>query len=195
VTPSVPAAPRAASADAAAVGGGGVVGGVWGVGPLAWIGQALAVAEAELRKLRRDPTELFTRGLQPALWLVVFGQVFGRSRAIPTGNLGYREFLAPGILAQSVLFTAIFYGIGIIWERDLGILNKILITPAYRSALVSGKALSAAVRGLIQATVVYLLALLLGIHLNASPLVLGGVALYVALGSAIFACFSLVASP
>jgi len=73
--------------------------------------KTLVLAELEMRKLRHDPTELFTRAVQPALWLLVFGQVFTRVRAIPTGNLPYLDFMTPGILAQSVLFIAIFYGI------------------------------------------------------------------------------------
>ncbi|MCX8024228.1 MAG: ABC transporter permease, partial [Thermanaerothrix sp.] len=87
------------------------------------------IAELEARKLRHDPTELFTRAVQPALWLLIFGQVFARVRAIPTGNLSYLDFMAPGILAQSVLFIAIFYGISVIWERDLGVLHKIMASP------------------------------------------------------------------
>src|SRR4051794_37061815 len=67
---------------------------------------ASAIAAADLRKLRRDPTELLTRAVQPLLWFLVFGQVFTRTRAIPTGSLSYLEFMAPGILAQSVLFAA-----------------------------------------------------------------------------------------
>jgi ABC-2 type transport system permease protein len=161
-------------------------------GLVAWTLQVLAVAQAELHKLRRDPTEVLTRAIQPALWLVVFGEVLGRSRAIPTGAMTYREFLTPGVLAQSVLFTAIFYGIAIIWERDLGILQKVLISPAYRSALVVGKALTAAVRGLVQAVVIYGLAALLGIRLELSPAHVVGVVLLVAVGAAIFATFSLV---
>jgi ABC-2 type transport system permease protein len=47
----------------------------------------LAIVGMDLRKLRRDPTELFTRAIQPALWLMVFGQVFAHARAIPTGDL------------------------------------------------------------------------------------------------------------
>jgi ABC-2 type transport system permease protein len=78
------------------------------------------VVEAELRKLAHDPAELLARAVQPLLWLVVFGGVFARVRGIPTGTVGHREFLTPGILAQSGLFIAIFYGIAIIWERDLG---------------------------------------------------------------------------
>ena len=52
-----------------------------------WLGQCLALAEMELRKLRHDPTELLTRAIQPALWLLVFGEVFTRIHAIPTGDL------------------------------------------------------------------------------------------------------------
>jgi ABC-2 type transport system permease protein len=50
----------------------------------------------EARKLLHDPTELLTRAVQPALWLLVFGQVFTRVRAIPTGNMRYIDFMAPG---------------------------------------------------------------------------------------------------
>ncbi|MBZ5492469.1 MAG: ABC transporter permease [Acidobacteriia bacterium] len=151
----------------------------------------MALADVELRKLRRDPAELLTRAIQPALWLLVFGQVFGRLKAIPTGSLDYLTFMAPGILAQSVLFIAIFYGISVIWERDLGILQKLLVSPAPRTALVLGKALSAGVRGLAQGIIIYILALLLGIHLDFSVWHIMGVILFIILGSALFSTFSL----
>lgn len=154
--------------------------------------QSLALAAVELRKLVRDPTELATRAIQPALWLLVFGQVFTTTRAIPTGHLRYIEFMAPGVLAQSVLFSAIFFGISVIWERDLGILHKMLVTPAYRAALVVGKALAAGLRGLAQAVIIYGLALLLGVRLRLDPAAIAGAALAVVLGSALFSTFSLV---
>lgn len=154
--------------------------------------QTLAVTESELRKLRHDPLELLTRAIQPALWLLVFGHVFSRVRDIPTGGLRYLDFMAPGILAQSVLFIAIFYGISVIWERDLGILHKLLVSPASRAALVLGKALSAGVRGLSQACIVYLLAWSLGVKMNWHPLALLGVAMTVLLGAAVFSTFSLI---
>lgn len=145
-----------------------------------------------MRKLRHDPTELFTRAVQPALWLLVFGQVFTRVRAIPTGNLPYLDFMTPGILAQSVLFIAIFYGISIIWEKDLGVVHKFLVSPTPRAALVLGKALSAGVRGLAQGLIVVVIALLLRVHLNFNLLSLLGVALAIVLGSALFSTFSLI---
>ncbi|HUJ09279.1 MAG TPA: ABC transporter permease [Verrucomicrobiae bacterium] len=150
------------------------------------------MAEMELRKLRHDPTELATRAIQPALWLLIFGEVFTRVHAIPTGNLRYLDFMAPGILAQSVLFIAIFYGLAVIWERDLGLVHKLLVSPASRVALVLGKALSAGVRGLAQAGIVYLLAWLLGVKMNWHPLALSGVMIVVLLGAATFSTFSLI---
>jgi ABC-2 type transport system permease protein len=152
----------------------------------------MTIVGLEVRKLRHDSTELITRAVQPTLWLLVFGEVFTRVRAIPTGNLRYLDFMAPGILAQSVLFIAIFYGISIIWERDLGIVHKFLVSPTPRTALMLGKALSAGVRGLTQAVIVSILALLLGVRLNWDPLALAGLLIVVVLGSAIFSTFSLI---
>ncbi|WP_232429365.1 ABC transporter permease [Noviherbaspirillum autotrophicum] len=151
-----------------------------------------AIAEMETRKLRHDPTELLTRAIQPMLWLLVFGQVFARSHAIPTGNLNYVDFLAPGVLAQSVLFVAIFYGISIIWERDLGIVHKFLVSPVPRTALVLGKAISAGVRALSQAVIVYLLALALGVKMQWQLAPMLGVIALVLLGAALFSTFSLI---
>ena len=157
-----------------------------------FVGKTLTIAEFEARKLRHDSTELITRAVQPALWLLVFGEVMARIRAIPTGTLSYLDFFAPGILAQSVLFIAIFYGIAVIWERDLGILHKILASPTPRAALVLGKALSAGERSLVQAFIIYLLSLLLGVSLRFNLLTLLGVLLVVVLGSALFSTFSLI---
>ena len=154
--------------------------------------QSLAIAQVETRKIVRDPTELVTRAIQPILWLLVFGQVFTRTRAIPTGSLSYLEFMAPGVLAQSVLFTAIFYGIAVIWERDLGIVHKMLVSPASRGALVIGKSLSAGLRALAQALIIIVVALLLGVRIRLDPGSLAGVALVVILGGALFSTFSFV---
>ncbi|MGD0962896.1 MAG: ABC transporter permease [Candidatus Acidiferrales bacterium] len=156
--------------------------------------QTLAVAEADIRKLIHDPVELLTRMVQPALWLLIFGEVFTRVRAIPTGGIPYLDFMTPGILAQNVLFGAIFYGISLIWERDLGIVHKFLVSPAARSALVLGRAISSTVRGLCQMVLVYLLAFLLGVHLRLEPLAVLGVIAAVMLGAAVFSTFSLVAA-
>jgi ABC-2 type transport system permease protein len=152
--------------------------------------KTFVIAEFEILKIFRDPTEIFTRSVQPALWLLVFGQVFARMRI--TGNVNYLDFMAPGILAQSTLFVSIFYGIAIIWERDLGLTHKFLATPTPRAALVLGKSLSAGVRCVPLAVIVYILAVLLGVHIVWEPLALLGVLAMVILGAIFFSTFSLI---
>jgi len=161
-------------------------------GPFAFAGDIFAVADAEIRKLRHDPLELIMRAVQPTLWLVVFGQVMSRIRGVPTGRLSYLDFMAPGILAQSVMFIAIFYGVSAIRERDLGVLNKYMVSPISRTALVLGKAISAGARALSQAAIVYVLALLMHIHATLEPLNVAGVLALVVLGSAVFSTLSLM---
>ena len=154
--------------------------------------QVYAVADVEIRKLLRDPTELATRSLQPVLWLVIFGEVFNNVAAVPTGGPSYLAFLTPGVLAQSVLFASIFFGISVIWEKDLGIVQKLLVSPAYRTALVLGKAVSAGFRGLVQGVIVYALAMVLGVDLAMAPHALAGAVALVVLGAATFSTFSLI---
>lgn len=154
--------------------------------------EAFAVAGAEIRKLLRDPAELLSRAVQPVLWLAIFGQVFSQVRGISAGNLRYLDYMAPGILAQSILFSSIFYGISVIWERDLGIIHKLLVTPAHRSALVLGKAIASGVRGLIQAAFVYLIATALKVNIQWQLQNILIVAAGVFIGSCIFSTFSLV---
>jgi ABC-2 type transport system permease protein len=154
--------------------------------------KTLVIAEMEARRIRHDPTDIITRAIQPAIWLLVFGQVFTRTRVIPTGHMSYMDFMAPGVLAQSVLFIAIFYGIAVIWERDLGIIQKLLVSPTPRQALVLGRALSAGARALPQAVIIYILCLLVGVHMDYSVLAILGVVAAVVLGACIFAIFSMI---
>ncbi|MEV6564310.1 ABC transporter permease [Streptomyces kronopolitis] len=153
--------------------------------------RVVAMCVVELQKLRHDRTELYTRAVQPALWLLIFGETFTHIKAIPTGGIPYIDFLAPGIIAQSAMFIAIFYGIMIIWERDAGILTKLLVTPTPRSALIAGKSFAAGVKALIQAVVVIVIAALLGVAMTWNPLRLLAVAVAVVLGSAFFSCLSM----
>lgn len=190
MTPSGPGALSAASADAPAVPASPAMDHVREA--YAFVAKTAMIVRLEVWKLRRDPTELATRAIQPILWLVLFGEVFSHIRAIPTGSRPYLDFMAPGILAQSVLFVAIFYGIAVIWERDLGVVHKLLVTPTPRSVLVLGKALSAGVRALSQAVIIYVLAVVLGVKVSANPLAIAGVLLFVVVGAGLFSTFSLI---
>jgi ABC-2 type transport system permease protein len=158
-----------------------------------FINKTLIITELEVRKLRHDPTDLIVRAVQPVLWLLIFGQVFTRIRGIPTNGLPYLDFMAAGILAQSVLFVSIFSGgMSLIWERDLGLAHKFLVSPTPRAAIVLGKGIASGVRCLSQVFVVYLLSLVLGVQLNFSAIAMLGVLLIVMLGAACFSIFSII---
>jgi ABC-2 type transport system permease protein len=157
-----------------------------------YVRSALVVGEIEVRKLRHDPTELLTRAVQPLLWLLVFGEAFARVRAIPTGGLSYLTFMTPGILAQSVMFIAIFFGLTLIWERDQGILQKFLVLPVPRAAFVTGKGLGAGVRAVSQGVVVLALALLIGVRLHWTVGGVLGALATVVVGAAFFATLSML---
>ncbi|NUT10686.1 MAG: ABC transporter permease [Nonomuraea sp.] len=150
----------------------------------------VAMCVVELQKLRHDRSELYTRAIQPALWLLIFGMTFTRIGLIPSDGIPYLDYLAAGIIAQSAMFISIFYGIQIIWERDAGVLNKLLVTPTPRTALVAGKAFAAGIKALIQALVIVILAAVLGVGISWNPLRLLGVAVAVVLGAAFFSCLS-----
>jgi ABC-2 type transport system permease protein len=177
------AASRAASADA---------------GPLApaalsrLAAGTFAMAQAELRKLRHDHLDIFTRSVQPLLWLFIFGTALRHNRALSVGTLDYRAYLAPGVMAQAAMFIAIFFGLAVIWERDVGQLQRLLATSLPRSAIVLGKAGGACVRALVQALLLLAVLAAAGIAVKWTVTgVLGTLALLM-LGTAAFACMSML---
>jgi len=154
-----------------------------GIGAMAW---------AEIRKLRHDNVDILTRSVQPLLWLFIFGTALRRNRALAGGYPDYRAYLAPGIMAQAALFIAIFFGLAVIWERDVGQLQRLLATPLPRLAIVLGKACGAGIRALAQAFVLLIVLAATGISIKWS---VGGVLgalvlLVVATGG--FACLSMI---
>src|SRR6201987_16247 len=155
------------------------------------VGRVGAFAIVELQKLQHDRTELVTRMVQPALWLLILGTTFSHLHVINTGSVSYLAFLAPGIIAQSALFISIFYGIQIIWDRDAGVLAKLMVTPAPASALITGKAFAAGVRSVAQVVGVLALAYLMRVGLTVNPLRILAAMVVVMLGAAFFACLSM----
>jgi ABC-2 type transport system permease protein len=159
-----------------------------------YLSDAITIAELELRKIRHDQTQVWVRMVQPALWLAIYGvtmsKISAMSAFIPK-NVTYLQFMTPGVLAQSALFVAIFFGINVVWERDSGLLNKLLSTPASRSSIILGKALSAGVRGLVQAIAVIILTFILRVNVIMNPLSIVGIFVAVILLSMCFACVSM----
>lgn len=151
----------------------------------------LVMIELELRRLKHDRTELYTRAVQPILWIVIYGSIMSAVKAIPTGGIPYTDYIAPGVLIQSTTFVSIFYGLTIVWERDAGILKKLLVTPASRYAIVIGRSMAAGVRAIFQALIIVPVALLIGVRFipNIAYFVLALLIIYFASGG--FAAISI----
>jgi ABC-2 type transport system permease protein len=157
--------------------------------------EMLAMMELELRRLRHDRTEIYTRAIQPILWLVIYGTIMSAIRAIQTGGISYLAFITPGILLQSTVFVSVFYGLTMVWERDTGILKKLLVAPVPRYSTVIGKTIASGIRAIFQAFVIIPVALLLGVRVIAQPFfLLGGIGVLFLVSGGFAAVSILVAS-
>src|SRR3990172_3056588 len=118
----------------------------------------------EVKRYFRDRTRVVSSFVQPLLWLVIFGAGFGMRFAIPGGN--YMQYLFPGIIGQTLLFTSMFMGISVIWDRDFGFLKEILVAPISRFSLFLGKMIGDSTDAVIQGVIVFALGMLLGISVD-----------------------------
>lgn len=116
----------------------------------------------EMIRFGRDRARMFAMLLQPLLFLFVMGT--GLASIVDTGGaVDFRTFLFPGVLAMSVLFSAAFAGISLVWDREFGFLREMLVAPISRSAIIIGKCLGGATTATLQSLVLLALAGLVGV--------------------------------
>jgi ABC-2 type transport system permease protein len=102
---------------------------------------------------------------QPLLFLLAFGFGFGPIFQ-KAGEGNYIQFLVPGIISMSIMFTAVFSGIEIIWDRQFGFLKETLVAPVSRLKIMVGRTLGGATVAIFQGIIVFLLSLLVGFRLT-----------------------------
>jgi ABC-2 type transport system permease protein len=119
----------------------------------------------EIKRYLRERTRIISSFVQPLLWLVIFGAGLGSVMQSKTG-LSYQEFIFPGIICQTLLFTSMFMGISVIWDRQFGFLKEILVAPISRVSIFTGKMLGVSTDSMIQGTIVLMLGFLIGISIN-----------------------------
>jgi len=115
----------------------------------------------QLKKYVRSKSRMISSLGQPLLFLVAFWFGFGPIYQ-KAGGGNYLEFLVPGIIAMSIIFTAIFTGIEIIWDRQFGFLKETLVAPVSRLTIFMGKTLGGATVSLIQGAIIFVIALIIG---------------------------------
>lgn len=150
-----------------------------------------ALTNRELKKWYKNPVILLLSLIQPVLWLGLFGKAMNFGAIFAEGGLNipglnipkevinqlgnmlmlnvfgtsdYFSFLAVGMLSFIIIFTAMFSGMSIVWDRRLGTLNKVMSTPVARGSIVMSKILSSVIRSLVQAAIILVLAVLLGMN-------------------------------
>ncbi len=157
------------------------------------------VAWRELKKYFRGKTRLIVTVIQPFLWLVLMGNAMSgltnnpfAAQFLGTGN--YLTFMTPGVILMTVMFSSIFSGTTVVWDRRFGYLDKLLAAPIRRGAIPFGKMAASAVQGLLQAVIIVIVALLFGVKFQSGFLGILAILFIATLLSFILAGFSLALS-
>jgi len=115
----------------------------------------------QMKRYVRSKSRLVVTIIQPLFFLFIFGSGF-RSISMPGLEGDYLYFFAPGIIAMSILFSSMFAGVSIIWDRQFGFLQEVLVAPVSRLSIIIGRTLGGATTALIQGFVILIIAILIG---------------------------------
>jgi ABC-2 type transport system permease protein len=123
------------------------------------------IVAREFKKFIREKSRLISAIARPLLWLFIVGA--GISRLVPRdAGVPYTQFIFPGIIGMTILFSSIFSSISIIWDKEFGFMKEILVAPVSRLSIVVGKALSGTIVSTIQAIIILALFPFIGFELS-----------------------------
>ncbi|MDA8083434.1 MAG: ABC transporter permease [Nitrospiraceae bacterium] len=124
----------------------------------------------EFKKFIREKTRLVSTIARPLVWLFLVGG--GMSRLVPAGGgVSYMQFIFPGILGMTILFSSIFSSISIIWDKEFGFMKEILVAPISRFSIVVGKAMSGMVLSTLQAGIILAFFPVLGLKIGLAAVI------------------------
>ena len=133
----------------------------------------------DIRRFFREKSQVIGSVARPAFWLVIMGTGFSTVFRSETGT--YAQFLFPGIIGMTVLFTSVFSAVSIIWDRQFGFLREILVAPVSRTSVAVGKTLSGCFQSMIQGAIILALSPLVNVKLT--PVIVVQVLLLIFLAS------------
>jgi len=148
----------------------------------------------EMKRYRKSRSGVLIRLIQPAIWIIVIGNTFSGTQPLIKSvgyDLSYIEFMAPGVIILTAIFTSIFGGVNTLWDRRYGFMNKALTSPISRSSIALGKMLAISVVSALQASLVLGIALAIGVSF-VNPLMFFPIMLIVILFSLGFSGISVV---
>ena len=138
-----------------------------------------ALTNRELKKWYKEPVLFLLSMIQPLLWMGLLGKSMNIGALIPTnipgldskalmqqtfGTSDYFSYMAVGMIGMTALFTTMFSGMSVVWDRRLGFLNKALSTPVSRAVIIFSKVFSAALRSMFQAGIIIVIAVAFGLQ-------------------------------
>jgi len=122
-----------------------------------------AVWLREFKRFYRDRGNLLGSVARPLMWFLIIGGGLSAAGQQATGGFSYFTFIAPGIIGMTVLFTSLFQGVSVIWDREFGFLKEMLVAPVSRVSIVIGKALGGATSSLLQSLLIICVAYAVGV--------------------------------
>ena len=119
----------------------------------------------QMKRFIRSKSRMVATIIQPLFFLIILGSGF---RAVQMTGIGgdYLQFLAPGIIAMGILFSSMFTGVSVLWDRQFGFLQEVLVAPISRFSIIIGRTLGGATTALIQGFIVLLISVALGVHIS-----------------------------
>jgi ABC-2 type transport system permease protein len=150
----------------------------------------------DLKHYIKQRVRIIATLMRPIVWLVLIGNLMSGLTSHPfTQKLlqapSYLDFMAPGVMVMTTMFTGLFAGVRVVWDRRLGILQKMLSTPLSRSAIPLGKVAAAVVQGNIQVLIVILTALVMGVSFKTGLAGIAFILIFVSLFCIIMASISI----
>ena len=116
----------------------------------------------EMKVFTREKSRIVSSLITPLLWIVVFGG--GLGSAVSLGGVNYQVFIFPGILAMSILFSSVFFGLYIVWDRKIDFFKEVLVAPLSRTTIFAGKMVGGSIDALLQGCAMLVFGLLLRIN-------------------------------
>jgi ABC-2 type transport system permease protein len=133
------------------------------------LGKLYALWLREFKVFLRERSRLIASIFSPILWLFVIGSGFGS--ASPSTGVDYQKFIYPGIISMSIIFSCIFFGSYIIWDRKFDFLKSVMVAPVGRITIFVGKTLGGMTTSLVEVAILLVIGAAIGIHFNALSLV------------------------
>jgi len=125
----------------------------------------------EFKVFLREKSRLVASTFTPILWLFVIGSGLGSTSPATTQGVDYQQFIFPGIVSMSIIFTSVFFGSYIIWDRKFDFLKSVMVAPVSRGSVFIGKTLGGMTNSLIQAAILLVIGVAIGISFTLLSLV------------------------